>query len=170
MASSEAAMEAGSHGAERRYRGSLPRYAAPWMEMGKLKEREKWQAFTVQLMQGAIGSELENLKRGMVEAFVVGPTPAPPQTGLRSSTFGALGRPLARVDTSRATVSPELKQQLTASVDSTKAKISSILSDYIKFFAPESTNTDADDAIGLDKPSDPPISNEQVSKVEFGTV
>eukprot|EP00249_Psilotum_nudum_P003123 c16446_g1_i1 orf=315-1157(+) len=45
----------------------VPDFAHPWIHMGKAKEREKWQVYTMQLTEGAIVAELRDLKTGVKE-------------------------------------------------------------------------------------------------------
>ena len=47
-----------------------------WMEIGRVKERERWQAFTCELLSGAIASELEELKRRVTETLQSLPPPS----------------------------------------------------------------------------------------------
>jgi hypothetical protein len=48
-----------------------------WMEMGRVRERQKWQAFTCQLLDAAICSELEELKRKVSETLQSATSSAP---------------------------------------------------------------------------------------------
>ncbi|MCO5564999.1 hypothetical protein L7F22_018669 [Adiantum nelumboides] len=111
-------------------RGGLPRYAGPWLEMGKLQERERWQGFTAQLLQGAIAFELDDLKRSMVEALATPVSSATAATSQRPTW----GRALSSVPRSGAPIPADLKHSIISSIDSSKARISSIFADYIKFF------------------------------------
>ncbi|KAH7438558.1 hypothetical protein KP509_04G020300 [Ceratopteris richardii] len=48
---------------------AVPYFATPWIELGKLEEREKWQKLAVDLVQRSIVSELEELKHGLSDRF-----------------------------------------------------------------------------------------------------
>ncbi|KAI5076270.1 hypothetical protein GOP47_0008335 [Adiantum capillus-veneris] len=164
------AVESGSHATgdhsrssgHHMLRGGLPRYAEPWMEMGKLRERERWQGFTAQLLKGAIAFELDDLKRRTVEVLSTPSSAAAvvPQSGLRSS----FGRPLSSIPRSAPSIPSDLKQNLSTAIDSSKARISSILADYIKFFTSDTKTMHGEDAMVLDKLS--PTSNEEQSLID----
>jgi hypothetical protein len=49
--------------------GGIPSFAGPWIELGKLEEREKWQALAVQLVEASVASEFAELKRGVADAL-----------------------------------------------------------------------------------------------------
>ena len=40
-----------------------------WMEIGRVKERERWKAFTCELLSGAIASELNELKHRVAKTL-----------------------------------------------------------------------------------------------------
>ncbi|MCO5552651.1 hypothetical protein L7F22_006167 [Adiantum nelumboides] len=46
-------------------KGGVPYFATPWIELGKLEEREKWQTLAVDLVEHSIVSELQELKHSL---------------------------------------------------------------------------------------------------------
>ncbi|KAI5077888.1 hypothetical protein GOP47_0007712 [Adiantum capillus-veneris] len=46
-------------------KGGVPYFATPWIELGKLEEREKWQTLAVELVEHSIASELQELKHSL---------------------------------------------------------------------------------------------------------
>eukprot|EP00250_Pteridium_aquilinum_P014103 c21781_g1_i1 orf=143-625(+) len=48
-------------------KGGVPYFATPWIELGKLEEREKWQLLAVDLVEHSIVSELQELKYSLSE-------------------------------------------------------------------------------------------------------
>lgn len=47
----------------------VPSFALPWVELGKLEEREKWQTLAIDLIRSSICSELQGLKRNVSDAL-----------------------------------------------------------------------------------------------------
>ena len=50
-------------------KSGIPNFATPWIELGKLEEREKWQALAINLVETSITSEFLDLKREVAETL-----------------------------------------------------------------------------------------------------
>ncbi|KAI5078707.1 hypothetical protein GOP47_0006378 [Adiantum capillus-veneris] len=101
----------------------LPLVVLPWIELGRLRERERWQATGIALLEQAVRKEIGALMR---EASSLIPTPTldtHPSARLRPA-------PPARQE------SIDLKQLLTTQLKASDTNIASIFSQFKQFFPP----------------------------------
>ncbi|KAH7298181.1 hypothetical protein KP509_25G031100 [Ceratopteris richardii] len=118
--------------------GFVPRYAGPWIEMGRLTEREKWQAFTAQLLRDAINAEMDGLKRGVGDSLGrLAGTGNVQYNSQNTSRWFPGGR--------SSSLAPDSKAHVFTSIDASKAKIASLLAEYIDFFTAEQKALDREE-------------------------
>ncbi|KAH7372855.1 hypothetical protein KP509_17G025100 [Ceratopteris richardii] len=104
----------------------LPLVSLPWMELGRLRERERWQATGIDLLERAVKSEVNKLRQGAISLI---PTPT-----LQARTSFRTGH----LPTPEEQKSVDLKKFLTERLDACIGKVESIFAQFRKFFPPTS--------------------------------
>ncbi|MCO5552569.1 hypothetical protein L7F22_006082 [Adiantum nelumboides] len=103
----------------------LPVVALPWIELGRLRERARWQATGIALLERAVRNEIGVLIRETKYSLI--PTPT---LEARLSTRLRTAPPVQRQE------SIDLKKVLTNRLEGCDAKIADIFSQFKKFFPP----------------------------------